>query len=286
MFGYCVKSLFLPLFIRVSLSQQARSPVRGHPYMTSAKFLDFLTPSLPCPHLGLIYSTKFTQPPLQHLLLGQPPSPLPADVVYGCPPRFRLERSTYYDGIYYDWPVLRFDFRSLSRFTLFFIDSGLVSRSMNNEKSSSSKMKQSGQETCWTNQNSSLPVFVQTNVSRCQEVSSDYVLMYLQTSNRHSHRSPSSLPSCSLSEMMMMMTAILQRIQHACSQSVLLSGCLHSAFLLLLPTAATASGWHSASGCVAFKRRESGRRRRRRAFRGERTNEGTNGQTRLGFLEK
>ena len=141
--------------------------------MTSAKFSGFWTPSPLCLHLGLIYSTKFTQPPLQHLLLGQPPSPLTADVVYGCPPRLRLERSTYYDGIYYDWPVLRFDFRSLSRFTLFFIDSGLVSRSMNNEKSSSSKMKQSGQETCWTNQNSSLPVFVQTNVSRCQEVSSD-----------------------------------------------------------------------------------------------------------------
>ena len=34
------------------------------PYMTAAKFLGFLTPSPPCPHLGLIYSTKFTQPPL------------------------------------------------------------------------------------------------------------------------------------------------------------------------------------------------------------------------------
>ena len=42
---------------------------RGHPYMMFAKFWDFLTPS-PCPHLGLIYSTKFTQPPLLHLLLG------------------------------------------------------------------------------------------------------------------------------------------------------------------------------------------------------------------------
>ena len=27
--------------------------------MTSAKFLGFLNPSPPCPHLGLIYSTKF-----------------------------------------------------------------------------------------------------------------------------------------------------------------------------------------------------------------------------------
>ena len=42
--------------------------LRGHPYMTSTKFWDFLTP--PCPHLGRIYSTKFTQPPLPHLLLG------------------------------------------------------------------------------------------------------------------------------------------------------------------------------------------------------------------------
>ena len=41
--------------------------------MTSAKFWDFLTPSSPRPHLGLIYSTKFTQPPLLHLLLGYPP---------------------------------------------------------------------------------------------------------------------------------------------------------------------------------------------------------------------
>ena len=51
--------------------------------MTSAKFWDFLTPFPPCPHLGLIYSTKFTQPPLLHLLLGKPP--LSVDVIYGCP---------------------------------------------------------------------------------------------------------------------------------------------------------------------------------------------------------
>ena len=44
--------------------------VGGHPYMTTAKFWDFLTPSPLCPHLGLIYSTKFTQPPLLHLILG------------------------------------------------------------------------------------------------------------------------------------------------------------------------------------------------------------------------
>ena len=34
------------------------------------KILGFLDPLPPCPHLGLIYSTKFTQPPLLHLLLG------------------------------------------------------------------------------------------------------------------------------------------------------------------------------------------------------------------------
>ena len=43
---------------------------RGRPYMTSSKFSVFWTPSLPCRHLGLIYSTKFTQPPLLHLLLA------------------------------------------------------------------------------------------------------------------------------------------------------------------------------------------------------------------------
>ena len=34
------------------------------------EILGFFNPSPPCPHLGLIYSTKFTQPPLLHLLLG------------------------------------------------------------------------------------------------------------------------------------------------------------------------------------------------------------------------
>ena len=46
---------------------RGRIVLGGHPYMTSAKFWDFLTP---CPHLGLIYCTKFKQPPLLHLLLG------------------------------------------------------------------------------------------------------------------------------------------------------------------------------------------------------------------------
>ena len=34
------------------------------------KILGFFDLLPPCPHLGLIYSTKFTQPPLLHLLLG------------------------------------------------------------------------------------------------------------------------------------------------------------------------------------------------------------------------
>ena len=39
------------------------------------KILGFFDPLPPCLHLGLIYSTKFTQPPLLHLLLGKPPLP-------------------------------------------------------------------------------------------------------------------------------------------------------------------------------------------------------------------
>ena len=34
------------------------------------KIVGILDPSPPCPHSGLIYSTKFMQPPLLHLLLG------------------------------------------------------------------------------------------------------------------------------------------------------------------------------------------------------------------------
>ena len=36
------------------------------------KIFVFLTPYPPCPHVGMIYKTKITQPPL---LLGQHPSP-------------------------------------------------------------------------------------------------------------------------------------------------------------------------------------------------------------------
>ena len=38
------------------------------PEMMSEIFLAFLTPSLPCPHLDLIYIMKFAQPPLLHPL--------------------------------------------------------------------------------------------------------------------------------------------------------------------------------------------------------------------------
>ena len=49
--------------------------LRDHTIRTSAKFLGFLTPSPPCPHFGLIHSSKYTQPPLVCLLLGYPPPP-------------------------------------------------------------------------------------------------------------------------------------------------------------------------------------------------------------------
>ena len=36
----------------------------------------------PCPHFGLLHSTKPTQPPLLLSEFGNPPSPLCADVIY------------------------------------------------------------------------------------------------------------------------------------------------------------------------------------------------------------
>ena len=57
-------------------------PLRGHVHVTSAKFLGFLTPFPPCLHFGPIHSTKFTQPPLLHMLLGYPPLPLPMQTSY------------------------------------------------------------------------------------------------------------------------------------------------------------------------------------------------------------
>ena len=67
--GICLQGIAI-LMVMTKLLQFLRlhSSVRDHPYMTSAKISGFWTP--PCPHLGLIYSTKFTQPPLLHLLLG------------------------------------------------------------------------------------------------------------------------------------------------------------------------------------------------------------------------
>ena len=50
--------------------------VREHPLMTSAKFSAFLTPFPPCPHLELICSIEFTQPPLLRPLFPDPPPPL------------------------------------------------------------------------------------------------------------------------------------------------------------------------------------------------------------------
>ena len=51
--------------------------VRGRSQMTSAKFSVFLTPFPPCQHVGSIYITKITQPPLLHQNLGDPlPPPL------------------------------------------------------------------------------------------------------------------------------------------------------------------------------------------------------------------
>ena len=39
------------------------------------KFFGFLDPLPPCPNFALTYSIEFTQPPLLHLLLAQPPPP-------------------------------------------------------------------------------------------------------------------------------------------------------------------------------------------------------------------
>ena len=44
-----------------------------HPYKTSSKYLEFWHPSHACPHLELIFITKFTQPPLLHPPFYTPP---------------------------------------------------------------------------------------------------------------------------------------------------------------------------------------------------------------------
>ena len=56
--------------------------VRGHVHVTSATFSGFLTPRL---QFGPIHSTKFTQPPFLHLVLGYPIPPLTADIICTCP---------------------------------------------------------------------------------------------------------------------------------------------------------------------------------------------------------
>ena len=48
----------------------SRTTSRGPSIYDVRKILGFFDPLPPCPHLGLIYSTKFTQRPLLHLLLG------------------------------------------------------------------------------------------------------------------------------------------------------------------------------------------------------------------------
>ena len=57
--------------------------IGGHPFMTSAKFSDFLTPSPPCPHwaTGLYYKIHATSLTLSAFPL--PPSPLAAEVING-----------------------------------------------------------------------------------------------------------------------------------------------------------------------------------------------------------
>ena len=52
--------------------KRKRNNHKGHPIMISTIFFDFLSPP-PCPHLEVIYTIKFMQPPL---LCGPLPSPL------------------------------------------------------------------------------------------------------------------------------------------------------------------------------------------------------------------
>ena len=58
---------------------------RGHPFMTSAQFSDFLTPSPPCPRwaTGLYYKIHATSLTLSAFPL--PPPPLSVDVINGWP---------------------------------------------------------------------------------------------------------------------------------------------------------------------------------------------------------
>ena len=61
--------------------------------MTSAKFLDFLPPA-PCPHLELICSMKFMQPPLLHPHFHDPlPSPMSTSYLEAPSSRVSMEAS-------------------------------------------------------------------------------------------------------------------------------------------------------------------------------------------------
>merc|ERR1712020_186837 len=70
---------------RLRTVYEVTSVLRGQVHMTSAKFSGFWTPFPPCPNFSLTYSIEFTQPPLLHLLLAQPPSPLGVDVICTLP---------------------------------------------------------------------------------------------------------------------------------------------------------------------------------------------------------
>ena len=63
----------MKLFFSRVLFVETSCAIMERPYMMSAKFIDFLTHSLHCPHLDQIFTLKFTQPPLLHLLLINPP---------------------------------------------------------------------------------------------------------------------------------------------------------------------------------------------------------------------
>ena len=65
------------------------------PDMMSAKIWDFSTPFPPfCPHEELVYTIKFTQPPLLRLRFHFPPTPSDADIISGSSlaPRVGRER--------------------------------------------------------------------------------------------------------------------------------------------------------------------------------------------------
>ena len=72
-------------FLPSTPSNEESVLVRGHPFITFAKFSGFWTPSPPCSHFGLTHKTKFTQPRLLRSLLGTLPLPLSANIINGLP---------------------------------------------------------------------------------------------------------------------------------------------------------------------------------------------------------